>query len=223
MVLLVDSSKVKTFIYNLIKASWGLFIFSFGVYFTIFANIGLAPWDCLSMAISGKISLSYGIVHTSISVIILVIDILLREKIGFGTILDAFLVGLYIDVLSLINPYKAIENNLILSVVLIIVGLFAMAYGQSVYMDAGMGCGPRDSLLVGVGRRFPKVPIGLIQGIILSTVLLMGFLLGGQIGIGTVVTTFGIGIAIQIVFSLIKFEPRKVKHQNIYESIKSIK
>ena len=82
---------------EILKSAFGLFIFAVGVYLTIQANIGLAPWDCLSMGVSARVGYSYGIVHTAISILILVIDILLKEKIGYGTILDALLVGNYVD------------------------------------------------------------------------------------------------------------------------------
>ena len=85
---------------EILKSALGLFIFSIGVYLTIEANIGLAPWDCLSMGVSGRVGYSYGIVHTVISIIILAVDILLKEKIGYGTILDALLVGNYVDLID---------------------------------------------------------------------------------------------------------------------------
>ena len=81
----------------ILKSAFGLFLYSCGVYLTVQANIGIAPWECLSMAISGKVGLSFGFVHTVSGIIILGIDLLLKEKIGFGTILDALLVGNYVD------------------------------------------------------------------------------------------------------------------------------
>ena len=128
----------------ILKSAFGLFLYSCGVYLTVQANIGIAPWECLSMAISGKVGLSFGFVHTVSGIIILGIDLLLKEKIGFGTILDALLVGNYVDWISYFHPIP-VSRNLCLSIILVIVGLFVMGFGQYFYMSAGQSCASRFS------------------------------------------------------------------------------
>jgi len=204
---------------EIVKSALGLFIFAIGVYLTIQANIGLAPWDCLSMGVSGRVGYSYGIVHTAISIIILVIDILLKEKIGYGTILDALLVGNYVDLIDRIITLPDF-NSLPISIVMVVVGLLIMGYGQVFYMDAAQGCGPRDSLLVALGKRFPRTPIGVVQTGMVGIALLIGWLLGGPVGIGTVISVFGLGTALQIVCKIMHFEPRDVVHKNVIETNK---
>ena len=202
-----------------VKTTIGLFIYSFGVYLTICANIGLAPWDCLSMGISAKTMVSYGIVHTITSIIVLAIDLLLGEKIGIGSILDALLVGNFIDFFRYLDIVPT-DKGLVFGIVIMVIGLFICAWGQFFYMSAGLGCGPRDSLFVGLGKRVKAVPIGVVQIGVLGVVLLIGWLLGGPVGIGTVITTFGTGTAIQIVFNALKFEPRNVEHKDVIETIR---
>ena len=202
---------------EILKSALGLFIFSIGVYLTIQANIGLAPWDCLSMGVSGKVGYSYGIVHTVISIIILIIDILLKEKIGYGTILDALLVGNYVDLIDHIITLPQF-HSIPISCIMVIIGLFIMGYGQYFYMDAAQGCGPRDSLLIALGKRFPKTPIGVVQTVLVGIALLIGWLLGGPVGIGTVISVFGMGTALQIVCKILLFEPRDVVHKNVFET-----
>ena len=202
---------------EILKSALGLFIFSIGVYLTIQADIGLAPWDCLSMGVSGKVGYSYGIVHTVISIIILIIDILLKEKIGYGTILDALLVGNYVDLIDRIITLPQF-NSIPISCIMVIIGLFIMGYGQYFYMDAAQGCGPRDSLLIALGKRFPKTPIGVVQTVLVGIALLIGWLLGGPVGIGTVISVFGMGTALQIVCKILHFEPRDVVHKNVFET-----
>ena len=202
---------------EILKSAFGLFIFSIGVYLTIKANIGLAPWDCLSMGVSGRVGYSYGIVHTVISIIILAVDILLKEKIGYGTILDALLVGNYVDLIDRIVPMPQF-SNIPISCIMVIVGLFIMGYGQYFYMGAAQGCGPRDSLLIALGKRFPRTPIGVVQTVMVGIALLIGWLLGGPVGIGTVISVFGMGTALQIVCKIMHFEPRDVVHKNVFET-----
>ena len=202
---------------EILKSAFGLFIFSIGVYLTIQANIGLAPWDCLSMGASYRVGMSYGIVHTIISIIIVLIDVLLKEKIGYGTILDALLVGNYVDLIDHIITLPDF-NSLPISIVMVVVGLLIMGYGQVFYMDAAQGCGPRDSLLVALGKRFPRTPIGVVQTGMVGIALLIGWLLGGPVGIGTVISVFGLGTALQIVCKIMHFEPRDVVHKNVIET-----
>ncbi len=204
---------------EILKSALGLFIFSIGVYLTIQANIGLAPWDCLSMGVSAHIGFSYGIVHTAISIAILVIDILLKEKIGYGTILDALLVGNYVDWIAYFDPVP-VSESIPVSILMVIIGLLIMGYGQYFYMAAAQGCGPRDSLLIALGKRFPRTPIGVVQTVMVGIALLIGWLLGGPVGIGTVISVFGMGTALQLVCKIMHFEPRDVIHKNILETNK---
>lgn len=212
----VKSQKIVT-LNRLCRTVFGLFLFSFGVYMTICANIGLAPWDALSTGISLHTPLSYGKAHTIVSVLILVTDVLMHEKIGCGTILDAALVGNFADLflwLGILPPSTSLPGGIFF----FIVGLFVMAFGQYFYMSSGQGCGPRDSFLVGLGKRLPKVPIGAVNTMILCVVLVVSWILGGPIGIGTVLATFGIGVALQIVCLILHFEPRAVVHKDVLET-----
>ncbi len=139
----------------ILKSAFGLFLYSCGVYLTVQANIGIAPWECLSMAISGKVGLSFGFVHTVSGIIILGIDLLLKEKIGFGTILDALLVGNYVDWISYFHPIP-VSRNLCLSIILVIVGLFVMGFGQYFYMSAGRSSRPARFSDNRLGQAVPK-------------------------------------------------------------------
>ena len=204
---------------QIFRSALGLFLYSCGVYLTVQANIGIAPWECLSMAMSPLVGISFGIVHMISGIIILCIDLLMKEKIGFGTILDALLVGNYVDWISYFDPVP-VSESLPLSVLMVIAGLFIMGYGQYFYMSAGQSCGPRDSLTIAIGKRFPRTPIGVVQTVIVAIVLFAGWMLGGPIGIGTIISVFFAGTALQIVCRMMRFEPRNVKHLNVMEATK---
>ena len=100
-------------------------------------------------------------------------------------------------------------------IVIMLTGFVFMAVGMRIYMGAEQCCGPRDALLVGLGKRLPSVPIGYVEILLWSAVLLAGWLLGGPVGIGTVLSTFGAGAIMQAVYSVIRFEPRDLKHKDI--------
>ena len=205
-----------------LKIIAGLIVFAFGVHLTIYANIGLAPWDCLGMGIAKHTPFNYGISMTLIAVTVLLIDIALKEKIGFGTIIDALLTGNFVQAFNYLN--KLPENtNTWLGIGIMVVGFFFMAVGMWIYMSAQQCCGPRDSLLVGLGKRMPKVPIGIVEVILWAVVLLIGYLLGGPVGIGTLISTFGAGLVMQLVYSIIRFEPRKLHHRDVLTVARALK
>ena len=200
----------------------GLFVFAFGVHLTIYANIGLAPWDCLGMGIALHTPLNYGLAMTVMGVVILGIDLSLGERIGYGTIIDALLTGNFVQLFNSVNPFPA-NGSLWLGIAVMLIGFVFMALGMCIYMKAGQCCGPRDSLLVGLGRRMPRVPIGAVQNILWAVVLLAGWLLGGAVGIGTLISTFGAGIVMQMVYNLIRFEPRDIKHKSVTEVTRALR
>lgn len=194
----------------------GLMVFAFGVHLTIFANIGLAPWDCLGMGVAAHTPLNYGLSMTVIAVCVLLIDIFLRERIGFGTILDAFLTGNFVQLFNNLNPFP-LNRGIVSGILIMLTGFVFMAIGMWIYMSCGQCCGPRDSLMIGLGRRLPRIPIGAVEIILWSAVLLAGWLLGGPVGIGTVISTFGAGAVMQFVYQIIRFEPRKVRHRDVFQ------
>ena len=200
----------------------GLLVFSLGVHLTIYANIGLAPWDCLGMGISYHTPLNYGLSMTLIAVTVLLIDLLLKERIGYGTIIDALLTGNFVQMFNSLNPFPE-NHNTWLGILYMLVGFVLMALGMAIYMKAEQCCGPRDALLVGLGKRMSKIPIGFVEVILWAVVLLVGWLLGGPVGIGTLISTFGAGVVMQIVYSLIHFEPRKMNHKSVIETTKLLK
>ena len=206
----------KTVFLQWLQIAGGLLVFSFGVHLTIYANIGLAPWDCLGMGISYHTPLNYGLSMTLMAVIILIIDLCLKERIGYGTIIDALLTGNLVQMFNDLNPFPE-NGSLWLGILLMLTGFAFMAVGMRMYMKAAQCCGPRDSLLVGLGKRLPKVPIGLVEILLWAAVLLVGWLLGGPVGVGTLISTFGAGAVMQLIYNAVHFEPRDVKHKSVAE------
>ena len=112
------------------------------------------------------------------------------------------------------------QNDPIVGVLLMVAGLFIMGFGQFVYMKAELCCGPRDTLLVAIGKRLHKLPIGYVEILILVVVLAAGWALGGPIGLGTLISAVGIGLAMHLVFTLLHFEPRSLTHESLIDNFK---
>ena len=205
-----------------VRIAAGLLVFSFGVHLTIFANIGLAPWDCLGMGIAEHTPLNYGLSMTIMAVLILGIDLLLKERIGFGTVIDALLTGNFVQMFNDLNPFP-LNEGIFSGILIMTAGFVFMALGMMIYMKGAQCCGPRDALLVGLGKIFPKVPIGLVEIALWAAVLILGWLLDGPVGIGTLVSTFGAGLVMQVVYHFVHFEPRNIRHRDIMEILGELK
>ena len=141
---------------NMLLAAVSLFVNGFGVYLTIQANIGAGPWDVLNLGLSKTLGILYGTASIAVSCTILGIDVLLKEPIGIAMFIDAVVVGKSVDFFNHIQAVPP-ASSLLTGVPLMLVGLTIMAYTQFTYMIASLGCGPRDTLLVGLAASLSVV------------------------------------------------------------------
>ena len=111
-----------------------------------------------------------------------------------------------------------LPHSLFMQLFWLIVGVFAVCFGQYLYMGAGLSCGPRDALLVAVGKRFPKLSNGIVNIALMSLALAAGWLMGGVTGLGTLLTMLCLGSCMDLVFFLLHFEPRSVHQQGLAET-----
>nr|WP_312576910.1 hypothetical protein [Sedimentibacter sp.] len=214
---------MNEFIVRISKLIFGLFIYSLGLVLSINANIGLAPWDAFSIGVSLVSGISYGKVSIITGIFILfIVVIFLKEKIGLGTILNTILIGAFVDMLQSLNviPYM---TNFFLGILMLLTGQLVVSIASYFYISTGLGCGPRDSLMVGLSKKFSNVPIGAIRGGIEGTVLIIGWILGAKVGLGTVIAVFGMGFIIQTTFKLFHFDVKSVIHESILQTIVSFK
>jgi uncharacterized membrane protein YczE len=192
----------------------GLLFFAIGVVITIRANIGYAPWDVFHVGLTKMTGLSLGTISILVGFAVLVIVSLFREKLGLGTVCNMVLIGLFIDLIIDIIPTA--ENH-ITGTIMLLLGLFTVAIGTYFYIKSGFGVGPRDNLMV-VLTRITKLPTGLCRGIVELIVTIGGWLLGGMVGYGTVISVVAIGFFIQIVFKIFRFDVTAVKHETLRET-----
>lgn len=212
-----ENRTVKAIVINMILAAISLFVNGFGVYLTIQANIGAGPWDVLNLGLSKTLGILYGTASIAVSCTILGIDILLKEPIGIAMFIDAVVVGKSVDFFNHIQAVPS-ASSLLTGIPLMLVGLTIMAYTQFTYMIASLGCGPRDTLLVGVAKRVKKIPIGAVSIALLSLATLIGWLLGGPVGVGTLICAFCTGPIMQMAFRSVRFDATGIKHQRLTDS-----
>ena len=200
-----------------ILAAAGLFCCGIGIYLTLQANIGVSPWDVFHQGIAGRTGMLYGNVSVLTALIIVVIDIFMKEPIGIGMFLDAFIVGKAVDFCAWLG-FLPVQTSLPAGIFWMLLGLTITACGMRIYMGCGLGCGPRDTLLVALCKR-TGLPIGAVTMLIYAVVTAVGWLLGGQIGLGTILGVAYTGPMLQLICRLTGFDAAKVTHQNLLESV----
>jgi len=201
---------------RILLALTGQFIFSFGNFLIVKANIGQAPWNAFQLGLTNYLPLTYGQATIAVAVTVVVLDLLLREPIGLGTVFSTLMVGGFYDIFDAFGIIPFIEN-FALGFVVMLLGMVIMAFAQRLQMSACLGCGPRDALMVALGKRLRRVPIGLVSILMTGFVCGAGWLMGGGIGFGTVLFLVCNGAVMQAVFSLLRFEPRDLKHMGLHE------
>ena len=206
---------------DIFLAAFSLFVNGFGIYLTIRANIGAAPWDVLNLGLSKAFGILYGTASIAVAVTILVIDVIMREPIGLAMFIDAVVVGKSVDFFNMLDPVPQ-STSAFTGVPMLILGLIVIAYTQFTYMAASLGCGPRDTLLVGLAKRIKRVPIGAVSIALLSAVTLTGYLLGGPVGIGTLISAFFAGPIMDLAFRSVHFDATGIHHQRLRESLSVI-
>ncbi len=210
----------QLYLLRITKLIWGLFLYSLGSVIIINAHIGYAPWDVFHVGAAKTMGVSVGTVAIVTGIFIGFLIFFLGEKIGLGTILNMVLIGGFIDIIFSINIIP-LARSVIWSILMLMVALIMLALGTYFYISAGLGAGPRDSLMVALTRK-TGLPIGVCRGMIEVTVVTIGWKLGGMVGIGTIITAFTIGFWIQVTFKAFQFDATKIIHETLSQTYKSI-
>lgn len=173
---------------------FGLILFGLGEGLLIVSFAGASPWSVLAQGISLNVNFSTGIITIFVSIGVLLLWLPLKQKPGIGTILNAIIIGLMIDVCINFVPTP---ENYINQVFLAITAVLTVGLGGGIYLVANLGAGPRDGLMVGLQKK-TNLPIALVRGAIEITVMSVGWYLGGIVGLGTLLFAFGIGPAVAL-------------------------
>lgn len=167
----------------------GLFLYGVALGLMVHGGIGVAPWDVLALGVAGQTGIGYGTVTVLVSILVLALWIPLRQRVGLGTLLNALLVGPSADLALVLIPEPP---SVWIGAPMFLAGLVLLAFATGLYIAADFGPGPRDGLMTGLVRR-TGWPVWLVRTLIEGSVLLIGFLLGGPVGVGTVLFAFGVG------------------------------
>ena len=211
----------RHFLTRLIILHIGLFLYSLGIALSLNAQIGYAPWEVLHVGMAKTFGMSIGEISIIVGFLILLVTAYCGEDIGIGTISNMIVIGLVLDLILYLD-FLPLAGNMFFGLLMLITGLFTIALGSYFYIASAFGAGPRDGLMVLLTRK-TGLPIGVCRGAIELTAVVIGWYLGGLVGIGTVVSAFMIGFCVQITFKLLRFDPTKIHHERLQETYKSFR
>ncbi len=170
----------------------GLVLFGVAIALMLQSDLGLPPWDVLHQGLAEQFGLTVGVWSIIISFVVLLLWLPLRERYGIGTLLNAIIIGVVIDVAALVIPEPP---NIWLDVLMLTAGILLIGLASGMYIGANLGPGPRDGLMTAIARRGPSIRV--TRWGIEIVVLITGILLGGTFGVGTIAFALFIGPIVQ--------------------------
>ena len=167
------------------------------------SDLGLGPWDVLNQGLSERTPLSFGAANIVVALVVLVLAWSLGARIGPGTVANAVLIGVFVDLMLRLDFVERLSSQpLGARVALLAGGILLVGLGSGLYIGAALGAGPRDSLML-VGARRTGARLGIVRTVLEIVVAAVGFALGGTLGIGTLAFALGVGPAVELGFAVL--------------------
>ena len=184
------------------------------------ANIGVSPWSVLKQGLTNVTGMTFGTADVLTNVLIITAAMLLGERIGFGSAFCVFIPGPIIDV---IQHYELIplQHSLLGGIIMMVVGIEVLALSTLVYMREELGSGPRDALMVALAKKTGRTA-GFCRICLDAVVVVAGWLMGGQVGIGTIMSMFGTGTFIELTFRLAHISPKELGQESLGDTLRAL-
>ena len=173
---------------------FGLMLFGLGEGLLIVSFTGASPWSVLAQGISLKVNLTIGTITLLVSIAVLILWIPLGQKPGMGTIFNALIIALMID---LCIKFVPTPSNYIYQLILAVISVITVGIGGGIYLVSNLGAGPRDGLMIGL-QKITNLPVAAVRAFLEISVVSIGWYLGGTVGLGTLFFAFGIGPCIAL-------------------------
>lgn len=199
----------------------GLLISAVGITMMLQANIGLEPWSVLQNGMSLFFGMTYGTAAMIVGAVVIAIAIACGESFGIGTIANIFFAPAVIDVLLWLGWIPQM-TSLWSGILMLVGGMELLAVGTWMYMKSALGSGPRDALMVVLARKTRR-SVGICRITVELIAIFVGWLMGGQVGIGTVITGVGVGTLFNLNFALLRFRAADLHQENLPETIRRLR
>ena len=214
---------VKEYTKRVIICMVGLALCGLGSALGVLAgDVGTNAWNTLALGLQRLTQQSFGTCTFLVSLSIIVIDLLGRGNLGFGSLLNVIFVAYFSDFWLTHLDFLPTADSMALGLVYTLAGQFLMAFATLLYMIPALGCGPRDTLMVLIGKKVPKVPIGGVRFCIEAAALGVGLLLGAPFGLGTVLIMALQASIFQLACRVTNIEPRNIVHEDFAATFRRV-
>lgn len=200
----------NTFVRDLFVIQIGFLLYGLALALVIRANLGTTTWLVFEIALADIFKITIGQMTIYVGFSVLILALAMREQVGWGTLANILSIGPWLDLCLSLLP--SISDNLFLQILFFLAGILVQGIATAVYIGVEAGAGPRDSMMLAI-HRVTGLSIRVARGILEITVVFIGWMLGGPLGIGTVVFALLIGPSVQWAFKLLKVKP----HQPVVE------
>ena len=198
----------------------GVAVSSVGIAMMLQASVGLEPWSVLQQGMAQRTGMTYGTASAIAGAAAILTAVFFGESFGFGTIINIAGCAVMIDAIQAAGLIPQMHGPVI-GFLLLVGGLELLALGTWLYMKSALGSGPRDALMVALARKFNR-SAGVCRAVVDVLVTVIGFFLGGPVGVGTIISAVGLGPLINLNFAAVRFRPAEVHQENVAETIQRI-
>ncbi|SMC16316.1 Uncharacterized membrane protein YczE [Clostridium acidisoli DSM 12555] len=199
----------------------GFFLFAVAMLLALYSNLGMSPWDVFHMGIVNHSLFSLGRTAQIVGFCVIALSIFLGVIPGIGSIFNMIFIGVFVDLLNNTGIFKTPESMLG-KMLMLLSAIVIMGIATYFYLQVELGAGPRDGLMEGLVIKLNK-PVWLIRASIEITVLIIGFFMGGPVGIGTLLLAITIGPSVQFAFKIGKYDSKKAQHMDLIDLYRNIR
>jgi len=201
----------RRFAYDFFVIQIGFMLFGLSINMMVQANLGLGPWDVLHMALTHHFPISLGEASIGVAFIAVLVNMILGEPLGWGTITNMIFIGVWVDALK---PFVPTTPSIFwVQIAYLLLGTLVMGFATAIYIGVDAGAGPRDSLMLALSR-IGKTSVRWSRTLLESTAAVVGWLLGGPLWLGTIISAIAIGPAVQLAFRLLRVHTSKHARDN---------
>lgn len=210
----------REYIRRLFWLLFGVAVSAVGIAMMLQASVGLEPWSVLQQGMAQRTGMTYGTASAIAGAAAIITAVFFGESFGFGTIINIAGCAVMIDAIQAAGLIPQM-HGLVSGILLLLGGLELLALGTWLYMKSALGSGPRDALMVALARKFNR-SAGACRAVVDVLVTVIGFFLGGPVGVGTIISAVGLGPLINLNFAAVRFCPAEVHQENVAETIQRI-
>jgi len=216
-----NNEKLMMILKKMPSLIFGLFLYALAILLTLYSKLGVSPWDVFHVGVTRHINLTLGQVSELTGLAILAVSYFIGVIPGLSSILNMIFIGVFIDIINSLSVFRT-PATLPGRITMLLVGILAMGWATYFYLRVEMGAGPRDSLMEGFVKKLDK-PVWLIRGTIEIMALILGYLMGGPVGLGTLLIAFTVGFSVQLAFKIGRYSSENVQHMDIIQMYKFLK